>query len=104
MRKTTKYRCFELAVKEGNTAVHQAERLLARAPGKTIDMLSFMYYLLVREQQAGILRRFCAEERTNHATSHLLYTNLRLSVYIRRMKTDQNLERSLRDHFQDLCS
>jgi hypothetical protein len=62
MRKTTKYRRFELAVKEHNTAVKQAERVLDQAPGKAIDMLSFMYYLYVREQQAGILRPFYAED------------------------------------------
>jgi hypothetical protein len=104
MRKTTKYRRLELAVKEDNTAVQQAERVLAQAPGKTIDMLSFMYYLFVREQQAGILRPFYAEERTNHATSHFLFRKLRLSAYINRMKTDQKLARSLRDHFKTLCS
>jgi hypothetical protein len=101
MRKTTKNRLFQLAVKEDNTAVQQAERVLAQAPGKTNDMLSFMYYLYVREQQAGILRPFYAEERTNHATSHFLYRKLRPSAYINRMKTDQKLARSLRDHFQD---
>jgi hypothetical protein len=36
MRKTTKYRRFELAVKEDNTAVQQAERVVAQALGKTI--------------------------------------------------------------------
>jgi hypothetical protein len=49
----------------------------------------------------SILRPFYAEERTNHATSHFLYRKLRLSAYINRMKTDQKLTCSLRDHFQD---
>jgi hypothetical protein len=59
-----KYRRFELAVKEDNKAVQQAEKVLVQAPGKTIGMLSFIYYLFFREQQARILRRFYAEERT----------------------------------------
>jgi hypothetical protein len=104
VRKTTKYRRFELVVEEDNTAVQQAERLLAQTPGKTVDMLSVMYYLFVREQQAGILRSLYAEERTNHATSHFLFRKLRLSAY----KQDENrLEAGTLPYviiFKTLCS
>jgi hypothetical protein len=41
MRKTTKYRRFELAAKDVNMAVQQTESVLAQTPGKIIDMLSW---------------------------------------------------------------
>jgi len=41
MTKATKYRCFELAPKEYDTAVHQAERLLAQVPGKIYRQVKF---------------------------------------------------------------
>jgi hypothetical protein len=103
MRKTAKYRRFELAAQEVDTAVRQTEGVGSN-PGKIIDMLSFVHYLFVRGYQAGILRPFYAEEPTNHATSHFLYRKLRLSAYISRMKPDQKLARSLRDYFQEPCA
>ena len=64
---------FEFAAKEDNAALKQAKRVLAQVHGKTIDVLSFMHYLIVRKQQAGILSPFHVKEPTNHAASHFLY-------------------------------
>jgi hypothetical protein len=41
MRKTRKYRRFEPAVKEDNTTVQQAERVLAQAPWQNYRHVKF---------------------------------------------------------------
>jgi hypothetical protein len=58
-----------------------------------------MSYLFV-SQQAGMLRPFYAVENQS-CHKPFLYRKLRLSAYIDRMKNDEKLACSLRDHFQD---
>jgi hypothetical protein len=99
MRKTTKYRRFELAAKEDEMAVHQAERLLAQVPGKNYRGVKFHVLPVCQTASWHPTAVLCCGEPIMPQAISVQKTS-RVG-YINRMKSDQKLARSLRDHIQD---